>query len=595
MNKINNTKKILFIILLLNIAIPSHLFSQNKYKRKISISEWIEEMENCKKRGYLLENTEIYFDYRKDTLYSWNKPRTIKPTAKDEESVKIISPIILIRNCKLPAVSTCQVRNIVFQNNIIFHQCEGASQFIFYNCTFKQGLELNLSELNQIEFRYCSILQRIVVNRVEMSELLYSNCNFYTDSKPVISPFHYGFETENQTYQYLFVIRQNHYKIINNFSLSKCKILPTKVKPIISINGRFDIMHFEEIDFSNSIVDFRDCSIKENFIVKKCEFNQPLGTRRFSFPKDNTSFIWSQLDSVGIGLYGDYAQAPHTSKTDTLISDRYTFNELNSSYRKFFSMYRTQGDIKSANACYNQMKDMETHRYHHLYQQNPSINNWFNWRFNQFLKYFSEYGTNPVKSLIVSMWTILIFAIVYFFFYSDWDTINRTFLIKRHRKLMQYFRSEQRLEDFYTENYIEDFKTFADYKKEMAESKSELPFFIILLGKPLYLLSIIRHKILAFIYRRTEILQGRWTDLNSSRKIYVALVVGFLILVYMIYLFFVRAINSITLSINAFSTLGFGAIPVKGASRYITILEGFLGWFLLSIFSVSLIGQMLQN
>ena len=62
-----------------------------------------------------------------------------------------------------------------------------------------------------------------------------------------------------------------------------------------------------------------------------------------------------------------------------------------------------------------------------------------------------------------------------------------------------------------------------------------------------------------------------------------------------IYLGFVRALNSTTLSVNAFSTLGFGAIPVKGVSRYITILEGFLGWFLLSIFSVSLISQMLQN
>ena len=258
-------------------------------------------------------------------------------------------------------------------------------------------------------------------------------------------------------------------------------------------------------------------------------------------------------------------------------------------------MYRTQGDIESANACYKQMKDMETRKYHHLYKQNPSVNKWFNWRFNQFLKYFSEYGTNPVQSLIISMWTILIFAAVYFFFYSDWDSINKTFLIKQHRKLLYYFRSEQRLEDFYTENYIEDFKTFADYKKEMLDSRGEIPVFIVLLGKPLYLLSMIKHKVVAFIYRRTEVLQGRWTDLKPARKVFVGLTVVFSIIIYMIYLGFVRAINSTTLSINAFSTLGFGAIPVKGVSRYITILEGFLGWFLLSIFSVSLISQMLQN
>ena len=160
---------------------------------------------------------------------------------------------------------------------------------------------------------------------------------------------------------------------------------------------------------------------------------------------------------------------------------------------------------------------------------------------------------------------------------------------------MQYFRSEQRLEDFYMEDYIEDLKTFADYKKEMLESKLEIPFFIILLGKPLYLLSIIKHEISTFFYRRTEVLQGCWVNLEPKRKVFVVLTVSLSLIIYLTYLGLIRALNSITLSVNSFSTLGFGAIPVKGVSRYITILEGFLGWFLLSIFSVSLISQMLQN
>jgi len=71
--------------------------------------------------------------------------------------------------------------------------------------------------------------------------------------------------------------------------------------------------------------------------------------------------------------------------------------------------------------------------------------------------------------------------------------------------------------------------------------------------------------------------------------------VGAAIIVYLLYLGVIRALNSVMLSINTFSTLGFGDIPVKGFSRYIAILEGFLGWFLLSIFSVSLISQILQN
>ena len=73
MNKIHNAKKILFIILLGTIVFPTHLFSQNNYKRKISISEWIEEMEKCKDNLYLLEDTEIFYDRSKDSLYHWNQ------------------------------------------------------------------------------------------------------------------------------------------------------------------------------------------------------------------------------------------------------------------------------------------------------------------------------------------------------------------------------------------------------------------------------------------------------------------------------------------------------------------------------------------
>lgn len=52
-------------------------------------------------------------------------------------------------------------------------------------------------------------------------------------------------------------------------------------------------------------------------------------------------------------------------------------------------------------------------------------------------------------------------------------------------------------------------------------------------------------------------------------------------------------INAVTLSINSFVTLGFGSIPTKGFARYLCIIEGFLGWFLLSIFTVALINQVL--
>lgn len=56
---------------------------------------------------------------------------------------------------------------------------------------------------------------------------------------------------------------------------------------------------------------------------------------------------------------------------------------------------------------------------------------------------------------------------------------------------------------------------------------------------------------------------------------------------------FVSLLNAFTLSVNAFVTLGFGVIPTTGLARYVCILQGFIGWFLLSIFTVTLINQVL--
>ena len=56
----------------------------------------------------------------------------------------------------------------------------------------------------------------------------------------------------------------------------------------------------------------------------------------------------------------------------------------------------------------------------------------------------------------------------------------------------------------------------------------------------------------------------------------------------------IKILNALMLSINTFTTLGFGEIPIKGLPRYLAIIQGFIGWFMLTIFSVSLISQLLN-
>lgn len=57
--------------------------------------------------------------------------------------------------------------------------------------------------------------------------------------------------------------------------------------------------------------------------------------------------------------------------------------------------------------------------------------------------------------------------------------------------------------------------------------------------------------------------------------------------------FLISFINALTLSANAFVTLGFGNIPTVGVARYVCVFQGVLGWLLLSLFSVALINEIL--
>ena len=121
-----------------------------------------------------------------------------------------------------------------------------------------------------------------------------------------------------------------------------------------------------------------------------------------------------------------------------------------------------------------------------------------------------------------------------------------------------------------------------------------LPPYFISIAKPIYRLSVANYRIRSKILSRADILKGKWKDLKPRRKVITSIIMAFWLAGILLYDLFVKFFNALMLSINTFSTLGFGEIPIKGIPRYLAILQGFLGWFMLSIFSVSLISQLLN-
>ncbi len=89
-------------------------------------------------------------------------------------------------------------------------------------------------------------------------------------------------------------------------------------------------------------------------------------------------------------------------------------------------------------------------------------------------------------------------------------------------------------------------------------------------------------------------MKGTWSELPKSKRIWKSvLLIGAFILA-ICYDLLIKMLNALMLSINTFTTLGFGEIPIKGLPRYLAIIQGFIGWFMLTIFSVSLISQLLN-
>jgi len=197
-------------------------------------------------------------------------------------------------------------------------------------------------------------------------------------------------------------------------------------------------------------------------------------------------------------------------RNDEQLDNRRRVMQLIKMFKGMYDLYKTGGDIESANSAYIVIRDLETRYLQRVQEKSPTYETFLKIKLNQLMKVYTLYGTSPARAIIVSGWVILAFAIFYFFFPSSWDVTSKSRLISNFRDFAQ--------------------------KNEKGYVK---PFFIMMGG------------------------------------------------------FMISVLNALTLSLNSFVTLGFGEIPTTGAARYVTIVQGFLGWFLLSIFTVAVINQAL--
>lgn len=261
---------------------------------------------------------------------------------------------------------------------------------------------------------------------------------------------------------------------------------------------------------------------------------------------------------------------------------------------QFYRYYKNQFNSEAANEAYIDLKDFETERLQIIYTRDKGFRTYFRWKVNQFLKLFSDYGTDPSKAIVFSVYVILAFALVYLFFPNHWDSHGKNRIKDRFLFFHKYLRLNKGIQDVYLEGQQEEIESSHAFRKVLDDHKDEVPAFFYNAAGPLLKWSTAGTTIYSKLLSRVDFLKGSWKDTDPKvrgLKTALTIIIFFIALCYDI---LIKMLNALMLSINTFTTLGFGEIPIKGLPRYLAIIQGFIGWFMLTIFSVSLISQLLN-
>ncbi|SMD42820.1 hypothetical protein SAMN00777080_1385 [Aquiflexum balticum DSM 16537] len=328
---------------------------------------------------------------------------------------------------------------------------------------------------------------------------------------------------------------------------------------------------------SNYIIDWKD--LKENLFS---------GTRYLFFHLNlyDSDTIWKT------NIYSE--EFVNRYRNTHRIENEYAFNAETSLLGSFQNHYLENHNRASSNAVFVAIKDLETQRLVYLYREDPTFKTYFTWKVNQFLKIFSAYGTEPARAIIFSVYVILAFALIYLFFPNSWDAHGKNRIVDRYRFFFKYLQRNAGIHEVYLEEKRQDLLDYEEFKSMITDSEKSVPRFFAATALPLYQWAVSGTRLTAKILSKVDILKGTWEDLPASQKVWKSflLVGGFLIA--LVYDLLIKVLNALMLSINTFTTLGFGEIPIKGLPRYLAIIQGFIGWFMLTIFGVSLISQLLN-
>ena len=552
-----------------------------------------------------------------DEIYDTTKYKEVtKPGDKGrhytwvyKDTTKMHSYLVFI-NCKINSINlhnlnfsgsfyNCQIENILFDDakcgSIAFIDCNIKSlsfyesffrrlnfinckfsdtQVDFFKCTFET---YDYYTSDGIEIHHDDEKKTIMFSDNENLSLAFDSCIFFPSKKNKLIEF--GKSTEWGESNKLAIVGSS----FQNFSIKNSEFyVPTsfvnvKVNKlcVISDNKFNDYITFKGFQsiFNSTFIDWKN--------IKKRLFLVDGYLKSFDIKNDKIILIDTLIN-------------PYYPLIEKDLLDDKRFNELQATYNYFTTLYTTNGDAESRNAVYVEKKQLLTERYKAVFHHHKNFTNLVTWQLNKFLSWFCDYATNPVKALLNCFYLMLFFSAFYFIFPSQPDNLYKYRFIGYFNKSIEYFSTDKSLAAIHKEYHKEHLMQLNSFKRKLKRTKGLVPKTITLFGLIFLNIHYFGYNIINKLLIKIDLNKRSWKSVTKGKKIYLSILTGIYYICFVINGIIIRAINAIMLSLNSFVTLGAAGIETKGISRYVTVVEGSVGWFFLTIFAVTLIKQLIE-
>lgn len=482
--------------------------------------------------------------------------------------------------------------NCTFNMPLVLTDCAltGTHELLFENCFFHNDLVLNMSEITGANLRLSkdTFNKQFLIGQ-NLNQLYIEYCVFKAD--------HNLFKKmdEEKTHYQLGAASLN----IGEITLNHCRFESQGISNLFSVDfGNTQMTKLTMFANQMSTINFTDAGIEKALLIDSLNISNFIGIQNFDFPEANTNVPWDNLKGQKLALFQTGLSelvVPYQAKTKNQLEQTLLYNDLISMYKKLNKLYTERGDLQSANGSYVEIKEIETSRQEYIQEVNPSTNNYINLLLNRVLLYFSDYATNPGKSVRRAWEILLLFTFIYMLSYSGWDGMNYGFYLTQFKLFATYIKEDLEVKQVYEQKEDPNANLMKEIKENYLRDRKKVPRAIILFGEPLHFLGRLRLVMVPTLIRFFDFQPRKWENLNASERMLSGLIIFTIVVIFAVYVLAVKFINSFVLSLNSFIAIGFGVMPEKGVAMYVSIIEGIIGWFLLTIFTITLFSQVLQG